>query len=81
MAWELFAIWSIVAATVTWFVRDEVRIRQRGLLDQARLYATDAAWRHRGSPLTTEAAASSQPRTLTDIQRKFAEDLRALRQT
>lgn len=29
MAWEILAIWAIVILTVTWFFRDEQRLRSR----------------------------------------------------
>lgn len=44
---ELFAMWIIVIAAFVLFIRDERRLRQAKLEEQARFYATDPAYRHR----------------------------------
>ena len=76
MAWELLAIWLIVAATLVWFVRDEKRLRLDRLAARARQYATGSAWRHREpAPPAPLPAPRPAPRSTTDIQRKFIEEL------
>jgi hypothetical protein len=47
MAWEIVAVWIIIAAAVILFVRDERRGRARDLDAMARHFATAAQWRHR----------------------------------
>ncbi|QQR38939.1 hypothetical protein [Devosia rhizoryzae] len=49
MAWELLAIWAIVATTVLWFVRDEKRLREERLMARARHFAVAPAYRHQPS--------------------------------
>ena len=47
MAWELLAIWAIVLATLTWFVRDERRLKaERELAEAAGYYAHASKYRH-----------------------------------
>lgn len=80
MAWELAAIWLIVAATLVWFMRDEKRLRQEKLAEKARLYATGAAWRHRaGAPLAAAAPSAAHQQNLTALQAKFLEEIRRAR--
>lgn len=74
MVWELLAIWAIVAATLVWFVRDEKRARFERLAARARRYATGSAWRHREAAPQAPVARPA-PRGLTDIQRKFIEEM------
>lgn len=47
MAWELLALWAIVIGTVTWFVRDERRLRAEADIERAaRYYAHAPKYRH-----------------------------------
>lgn len=78
MAWELAAIWLIVAATIVWFVRDEGRRRLGRLTEQARVYATASSWQHREAAGPISAAQPGRE-ALTDIQRKFGEEMRRQR--
>lgn len=78
MAWELVAIWLIVAATFIWFIRDEKRVQSRKLAERARFFATDTAFRHHG-PLRAEAGLRPREQGLTELQRKFIEELRRQR--
>lgn len=48
MVLQLILMWSIVAMTLVWFVRDERRTRRDKMERQALLFATAPAWRHRG---------------------------------
>lgn len=75
MAWELLAIWLIVATTIVLFVRDERRIAMARLDERARSYATAPAWRHREPP-PRQTAERPFRQDLTAIQRRFAEELR-----
>ncbi|SMQ85857.1 hypothetical protein SAMN06295905_3150 [Devosia lucknowensis] len=79
MLWELAAIWIIVAATVVWFIRDERRLRFEKLNERARAYATAPAWRHQPAPIRRVSPQAAE-RDLTDIQRKFLEEMRRQRQ-
>ncbi|MFC3704936.1 hypothetical protein ACFOOL_09215 [Devosia honganensis] len=47
MAWQVLAIWIIVAASLVWFMRDERRRRLAMLERRARHFATAPAFRHR----------------------------------
>jgi hypothetical protein len=84
MAWEILAIWIIVAATVVWFVRDERQKRLSGLMEKARGFATDPAFRHREPepalvPVIARTAAPPKPLAaddLTPMERRFLESLR-----
>ena len=78
MAWELVAIWLIVAATVIWFIRDEDRIKQQKLAERARLYATGAAWRHMPRPAVEPMVSRivAAPGKQSALQTKFLEELR-----
>jgi hypothetical protein len=75
MAWELLAIWLIVATTIVLFIRDERRIAMARLEERARSFATAPAFRHREAP-PRQAAAPLIRQDLTAIQRRFAEELR-----
>lgn len=47
MAWQLLAMWGIVIVTITWFVRDERRLRaDAALAEAARYYAHAPKYRH-----------------------------------
>ena len=77
MAWELLAIWLIVATTVVFFIRDERRVRLERLDERARRFATAPAFRHRDPP-PRQAAERPFRQDLTVIQRRFAEELRRI---
>jgi uncharacterized membrane protein len=47
MAWEILAIWLIVATAIVLFIRDERRMQFERLAERARNYATAPAWQHR----------------------------------
>lgn len=74
MAWELLAIWIIVAATIIWFVRDERRVTAQSLQRQAERFATNPAWRHQSA--ADRLSAGGQDRDMLALHRKFAEELR-----
>jgi hypothetical protein len=47
MAWQVLAMWGIVIVTITWFVRDERRLRAEAkLAEAARYYAHAPKYRH-----------------------------------
>ena len=47
MAWQLLALWGIVIVTITWFVRDERRLRvDAELAKAASYYAHAQKYRH-----------------------------------
>ncbi|MBJ3785671.1 hypothetical protein [Devosia sediminis] len=80
MVWELVAIWAIVGATFWWFLRDERRrLGLDRLAEQARVFATGPQWRHGAPPLRREPSEPAS-RDLTDVQRRFLEELRRQRQ-
>jgi hypothetical protein len=66
MAWELLAIWAIVAATIIWFVRDERRQQHERNDVQARLYAAAPQWSHREDTAAKTLARSAE----TDAMRR-----------
>lgn len=70
MVWQVLAMWTIVIATITWFVRDERRLRHEAAVAQAaRYYAHAPKYRH----VTAEPVlASPAPRVggLSAAQRK-----------
>ena len=74
MVLELLAIWAIVLTAVIWFVISERRSGQAQMHAAARHYATAPAYRHQTTswPMTTRR---SRPGGLTDVQRKFLEEL------
>lgn len=49
MPWEIAVIWTVVAATLIWFVRDEQRVRRERLEAQARYFAVAPAYRYQSS--------------------------------
>ena len=73
MAWELLAMWVIVIVTVTWFVRDERRIRAEADIERAaRYYAHAPKYRH----VAAEPAKPAEPPArrsggLSERQRAF----------
>jgi hypothetical protein len=79
MAWEILAIWLIVATAIVLFIRDERRMQFERLAERARNYATAPAWQHRdGVPPQPVRLRPAQD--LTALQRHFAEAMRRSRQ-
>ena len=74
MAWELVAIWVIVATAIALVLRDERRLRQDRLDRQARLYATSPEWRHREPP-ARRLQAIAPALDAEAIERKFIDQL------
>lgn len=71
MAWQILAMWGIVIGTVTWFVRDERRLRAEAkLAAAARYYAHAPKYRH-VSPDEPIAAPARRQAGLTPAQRAF----------
>tara|TARA_R110002020_G_scaffold47735_7_gene136042 strand:+ start:131 stop:376 length:246 start_codon:yes stop_codon:yes gene_type:complete len=75
MLWQIFAMWAIVMATITWFVHDERRLIANATMAQAAaFYAHAPKYRYQASE---EAAPLAEPvkRTggLTEAQRDFLE--------
>jgi hypothetical protein len=79
MTWELVAIWAIVAGATIWFaldVRRQQSARQNEQLDEdARQFATAAAWRHRETE-PSMPVMTYDPYRVTEIQRKVIEEMR-----
>lgn len=71
MAWQLLAMWGIVIVTITWFVRDERRLRaEAALAEAARYYAHAPKYRH----VTVDEPVAVPARRvggLTSKQREF----------
>ena len=78
MAWEILAIWAIVILTVTWFFRDEQRLRSRPAPDVPTTSHIQVA----AEPITLPVAAP-RPRAvgLTADQQAFVKALMASRET
>lgn len=80
MAWELLAIWVLVAATLIWFFRDEKSRAEARLVKAAELYATGAAWRHRSTVVRrseTAGTVPSNPHAIAEIGHKLSRELRS----
>ncbi len=80
MAWELLAIWAIVAATLIWFFRDEKRRSEARLMKAAELYATGAVWRHRSTVVhrsETAGTVPSNPHAIAEISHKLSREMRS----
>ena len=75
MAWELLAIWLIVATTIVLFIRDERRTALARLNERAKSFATAPAFRHRDPPPRV-IAARPVGGDLTALQRRFTEEIR-----
>lgn len=71
MVWQVVAIWAIVIGTITWFVRDERRLRRDAALTEAAAYYAHAPkYRHvvaEPAPVPTPPARTGG---LTEAQRK-----------
>ena len=60
MVWQVVAMWVIVIVTITWFIRDERRLRSEAALARAaRYYAHAPKYRHvaTGGPALVPAPA------------------------
>lgn len=82
MAWELLAIWLIVATTIVLFIRDERRIATAKLAARARRFATAPAFQHHemvSSAPRPLPQADRPSRDLVALQRRFAESMRRTR--
>ena len=74
MAWQVLAMWLIVIVTVTWFVRDERRLRREAALARAaRFYAHAPKYRHVTVDEEPIAPPRPAPRGLSQTQREFLE--------
>lgn len=74
MAWELLAIWAIIAVVVTWFVRDEKRrTADAEIARAARYYAHADRFRHvsAGTVADPIPVLVRRPGGLTAEQRAF----------
>jgi hypothetical protein len=83
MAWELLALWTIVAGTVIWFIRDEKRLQAEADIQRAaRYYAHAANYRH-VSPAPVEQPAPPRRAVggLSAEQRAFMQSILAARRT
>lgn len=70
MAWELLAIWVIVVAAVTWFVRDEKRrTAEADIARAARYYAFSPKYRY--ALAESPPPPRKMPGGLTQAQRAF----------
>ena len=78
MAWEILAIWAIVILTVTWFFRDEQRLRSRPAPDMPATSHVQVA----AEPIERPVVAP-RPRSagLTADQQAFVKALMASRET
>ena len=71
MVWQVVAMWAIVIVTITWFVRDERRLRREAVLAKAAAYYAHAPkYQH----VTAEAPVAARPAArvggLSEAQRK-----------
>jgi hypothetical protein len=75
MAWELLAIWAIVAVTIIWFNRDERRLATEKLYARARHFATAPAYQHQArSPATLPVLLRDEDLDKrAELQRRFRE--------
>ncbi|MDB5615352.1 MAG: hypothetical protein JWQ22_3005 [Devosia sp.] len=73
MAWELLAIWVIVIAAVTWFVRDEKRrTAEADIARAARYYAFSPKYRYASAEsFDAPPPPRKMPGGLTQAQRAF----------
>ena len=72
MVWQVVAMWVIVIVTITWFIRDERRLRADAVLAKAaRYYAHAPKYRHVPAERPVAAPAPT-PRVggLSETQRK-----------
>ena len=74
MAWQILAMWGVVMASISWFVRDERRLLANASMAQARwchAYALRCPQPSGAQP--PPAANSARPEGLTQTQRNFLE--------
>ena len=72
MAWQLIAIWVLVAAAVAWFVRDEHRRHADAELARAaRYYAHAPQFRHMGPDATAEVMPAFRQQGLLHADRAY----------
>jgi len=62
MAWELLAMWAIVIVAVTWFVRDERRLKADARLAKAARYYAHAP-KYAFAARTVPQPAAPKPRS------------------
>ena len=78
MAWQLLAMWGIVIATITWFVRDERRLRADAeLAEAASYYAHAPKYRH----LAVDEPVAVPARRVGGLTSKQREYLQAFAKT
>lgn len=71
MAWELLAIWAIVITVLTWFVKDEKRLRaEADIARAARYYAHASKYRHVAPQAIPVPVPVRRPGGLTEDQRR-----------
>ncbi len=75
MVLELLLIWAIVITAVVAFVISERNDRKTRMSAAARHYATAPAYRHKTTASWPMTASRARPGGLTDVQRKFLEEL------
>lgn len=77
MVWQVVAMWAIVIVTITWFVRDERRLRREAVLARAAAYYAHAPKYRHVSVEPAETAPAPAPRVggLSRSQREFLEGL------
>lgn len=75
MAWELLAIWAVVAAVIVWFFREERKEKNDRLNERAREFARTPAW-HTPRPVQPIPVARHDTQRMTEIHRKFIEEVR-----
>lgn len=78
MAWQLLAMWGIVIVTITWFVRDERRLRAEAELAGAvSYYAHAPKYRH----VAVDEPVAVPTRRVGGLSPKQREYLKALAKT
>lgn len=76
MVLELLAMWAIVIATVTWFVRDERRLRSNAqLASAARYYAHAPKYRFGTRNVVEPVAPKPRSTSLLRNDRAFFDEL------
>jgi O-acetyl-ADP-ribose deacetylase (regulator of RNase III) len=71
MVWQVLAMWTIVIATITWFVRDERRVRyEAAVAKAARYYAHAPKYRHMTAEPVAVPAPAARVGGLSPAQRK-----------
>lgn len=75
MAWEVVAIWLVVAVTLIVFVRSEKQREMAALRARARHFATAPAYRHHSLEASHAPRHPYVPMGLAASDRLFLEDL------